>query len=307
MCQGRKYPVHKALLCSRSRYFDGACNGHFVVSTWTDGKQPGLRSSFQESKTGELDLSEEDEEAVEHMVHYFYHLDYLEENDADDEAKVAPAHSRRVQAAPVKLDLSKIEDPLLATAHASSATQSHGSTNLSGLEDDTASIEQPTSSAGSFTQTMCKSRRRQSALKPRIERSTFREDGNCAIPAWQSYSHDDQAIDATDDEMESEFLVHARVYALAEKFGILGLKSLAKAKFEILSSESWDDPGFLDALEEVYTTTIDQDRGLRDVILQVFRRNPDLEYRLDVQDALRDVPTLAYDLNRAIPGITIRT
>ncbi|KAI9672634.1 MAG: hypothetical protein M1831_000069 [Alyxoria varia] len=285
LCQGRRYPVHKALLCSRSRFFDGAFNGHFA-----------------ESRTGEIDLSEDDEEAVKHMIHYFYHLDYLDEPNTVEEANVAPIKSRKTQIDPVKLDLSNMEDPLLATAHASKAHQSSDLINLPGPREGATSTD-PNTATGSPTQSGGKYRRRQSALKPKVDRFSVHENGSCENSAWQSHSGNDEAIDATEDEMESEFLVHARVYALAEKYGIHGLKALAKAKFETLSSESWDDPGFLDAVEEVYTTTIEQDRGLRDVILQVFRKHPDLVYRLDVQDAVKDVPTLAHDLNRTIPSI----
>jgi hypothetical protein len=44
--------VHRALLATRSSFFEGAC-----------------RNSFLEAQTGVIDLSEDDAEAVEHMVH----------------------------------------------------------------------------------------------------------------------------------------------------------------------------------------------------------------------------------------------
>lgn len=52
VCGNKRYPVHRALLASRSTFFDGAC-----------------RNSFREAETGVIDLSEDDPEAVEHMVH----------------------------------------------------------------------------------------------------------------------------------------------------------------------------------------------------------------------------------------------
>jgi hypothetical protein len=51
-CGGKRYPVHRALLATRSSFFEGAC-----------------RNSFVEAQTGVIDLSEDDAEAVEHMVH----------------------------------------------------------------------------------------------------------------------------------------------------------------------------------------------------------------------------------------------
>lgn len=50
-CGMRSYPVHRAIICSRSSFFDGACS-----------------SPFREAETGIIDLSEDDPEAVEHMV-----------------------------------------------------------------------------------------------------------------------------------------------------------------------------------------------------------------------------------------------
>jgi hypothetical protein len=52
ICNYRQWSVHKAILCSRSGFFDSACS-----------------SRFREAETGVIDLSEEDEDAVEQMIH----------------------------------------------------------------------------------------------------------------------------------------------------------------------------------------------------------------------------------------------
>lgn len=51
-CNYRQWAVHRAIVCSRSGFFDAACSN------------PCL-----ESNSGIIDLSEDDEEAVEQMVH----------------------------------------------------------------------------------------------------------------------------------------------------------------------------------------------------------------------------------------------
>lgn len=51
-CREKSYPVHRVLLASRSSFFEGVC-----------------RNPFRESESGIIDLSEDDAEAVEHMVH----------------------------------------------------------------------------------------------------------------------------------------------------------------------------------------------------------------------------------------------
>jgi hypothetical protein len=51
ICREKTYAVHRAILCLRSGFFDGACS-----------------SSFREARTGIIDLSEDDPAAVEHMI-----------------------------------------------------------------------------------------------------------------------------------------------------------------------------------------------------------------------------------------------
>lgn len=50
-CNYRQWSVHKAIVCSRSGFFDGACSGQ-----------------FREGSIGVVDLSEDDEEAVGYMI-----------------------------------------------------------------------------------------------------------------------------------------------------------------------------------------------------------------------------------------------
>lgn len=56
ICGPKSYPVHRALLASRSSFFEGACN-----------------NPFQESETGRVDLTHDDPDAVEYMLHCEHH------------------------------------------------------------------------------------------------------------------------------------------------------------------------------------------------------------------------------------------
>lgn len=51
-CNYRQWAVHRAIICSRSAFFDGACS-----------------TQFREATSGTIDLSEDDEEAVDQMIH----------------------------------------------------------------------------------------------------------------------------------------------------------------------------------------------------------------------------------------------
>lgn len=104
---------------------------------------------------------------------------------------------------------------------------------------------------------------------------------------------------------ESHLLLHTRVYALAEKFDIPGLKDLAKSKFEMAMACYYDSPDFAEAIEEVYCSTIDSDRGLRDIVLQAFRSHPQLASTQDVFSVIKHTPTLAFELFKIERGIPI--
>jgi hypothetical protein len=91
-------------------------------------------------------------------------------------------------------------------------------------------------------------------------------------------------------------LIHVRVYALADKYDICGLKKLAQQKFSSLVATEWDSPNFADAIVEVYDTTLDSDRGLRDLILQQIRVRPMLAKWTSIIEVMQEMPSFADDL-----------
>ncbi|KAI9711495.1 MAG: hypothetical protein M1820_002058 [Bogoriella megaspora] len=109
-------------------------------------------------------------------------------------------------------------------------------------------------------------------------------------------------VSATD---EPNMVIHAKVYAIADKYDIPGLKDLAKGKFEAQVSKHWDCVEFSDALEEVYCSTVDGNRGLRDIVLQAFRENPRLVMKPEVESAVRDLAPLAFDLYKIASGLPV--
>ncbi|KAK4446212.1 BTB/POZ protein [Podospora aff. communis PSN243] len=97
------------------------------------------------------------------------------------------------------------------------------------------------------------------------------------------------------DASEPTLVTHAKVYALAEKYIIDGLKGLALRKFKA-ATESLDVDHFLQATQEVYTSTIEGDRGLRDVIVAILFNNPRWLDESKVQHVIKDLGALAFDL-----------
>lgn len=72
-------------------------------------------------------------------------------------------------------------------------------------------------------------------------------------------------------------LLHARVSALAECYGIPELKQLALSKFKAATPPRWldieDVPGFLAVVREVYTSTRDSDVNLRAAVANIFHEH----------------------------------
>jgi hypothetical protein len=109
------------------------------------------------------------------------------------------------------------------------------------------------------------------------------------------------------DAETPHLVVHAKVYALAEKYGIMGLKGLARSKFTTQAAVHYTTAEFAQAMELVYESTVDSDRGLRDVVIQAFRSHPELAQREDVEDVVRETPGLAWELFRVGWGLPIVT
>lgn len=218
-----------------------------------------------------------------------YHLDYL--NLRGDEPTEVFSHRQDANARrmPVKkLDLSQIEDPLFAQAAACCPpTPISPVQSPSALRHDSASYFESavrSQSPANKTREPASSLRRSASPSGSESESEYESDGD--------YETDD-----------SHLLTHTRVYALAEKYDIPPLKSLAKAKFEMAMACYYDSPEFADAIEEVYCTTIDSDRGLRDVVLQAFRSHPQLASTQDVFGVIKETPTLAFDLWKVERGL----
>jgi hypothetical protein len=100
-------------------------------------------------------------------------------------------------------------------------------------------------------------------------------------------------------------ITHAKVYAVAEKYGIRGLKALSRKKFSSQMSHHWISAEFPLAIQDVYDTTVDSDRGLRDIVIQTFREHPQLAQRRDVEDVVKETPNLAWELFRVGWGLPV--
>lgn len=93
------------------------------------------------------------------------------------------------------------------------------------------------------------------------------------------------------------------------RYAITGLKSLARRKYasQLFDDNHWSSrtAEFADSMIEVYESTVDTDRGLRDLVIQAFREHPELARSKDIELVVRDTPDAAWELFRLGWGLPI--
>ncbi|KAL7756501.1 hypothetical protein ACKLNR_013494 [Fusarium oxysporum f. sp. zingiberi] len=88
--------------------------------------------------------------------------------------------------------------------------------------------------------------------------------------------------------LSPQLSLHAKVYALGEKYRIEGLKKAGKGKFESeIQSGNVGIDDFAEAAEEVYTSTVSEDRGLRDVVVKMIELDILLLDHVVVREVMR--------------------
>lgn len=96
--------------------------------------------------------------------------------------------------------------------------------------------------------------------------------------------------------------LNALVYAMAEKYEILPLKELAKQKTaEAMGRRNWGLETFVDALDTVWSTTPQSDRGLRDKCIPFFLEHQHIIVSNKIfLEIVRNNGDLAVDLIQAL-------
>lgn len=95
---------------------------------------------------------------------------------------------------------------------------------------------------------------------------------------------------------EPNLVMHARVYAAGERYGIQGLKNLALDKFKIQVTRHWDSSEFSEAIHVVYNLTPTADKGMRECIADTIGWHRRLLDKPEVEVAILEQNGLAYEL-----------
>jgi hypothetical protein len=83
------------------------------------------------------------------------------------------------------------------------------------------------------------------------------------------------------------------MYELADKYNVKGLKDLAKVKFERASTAFWNDDAFATAAHHVFSTTMEEDKGLRDVVSSTISSHMELIRKPEIQVLMTEFNGLA--------------
>ena len=75
---------------------------------------------------------------------------------------------------------------------------------------------------------------------------------------------------------------NARMYAMADKYDISVLRDLSKGMFTARLNSPFNILHFLDAVQIVYTSTLNSDRGLRDLLVPVLKKQRALLNKSDM-------------------------
>ncbi|KAI4666976.1 uncharacterized protein J4E79_001657 [Alternaria viburni] len=98
-------------------------------------------------------------------------------------------------------------------------------------------------------------------------------------------------------EEEKELLIHAKMYEIADKYDIPGLKDLVKVKFRLACKLSWNTLAFGNAAHYAFSTTPDDDKGLRDIVTDTIAAHMKALLKLpEIGALLIEFNGLAYDL-----------
>jgi lipoprotein NlpI len=60
-------------------------------------------------------------------------------------------------------------------------------------------------------------------------------------------------------------VLHAKLYKSGDKYDVLGLKDLSREKFARACAKYWNDDQLPTAANHAFTTTTEDDKGLRDI------------------------------------------
>lgn len=106
--------------------------------------------------------------------------------------------------------------------------------------------------------------------------------------------------DLPDDEPSNHLLTHAKMYEIADKYDVAGLKDLVTENFRNACKNFWSSPTFAIAAYYAFSTTPDSDKGLRDIVVKTIADHmAELVKKPEIENLLTEFNGLALGLLKA--------
>ncbi|GIZ44816.1 hypothetical protein CKM354_000800300 [Cercospora kikuchii] len=256
--EGTRHAVHRAIVCPRSEFIYRACK----EGRWREGVE------------GQITLPEDDE-VVRLIVEYFYLLDYDPIIRLPDPTTPASRHSS--DATSVRTDAGNY-----GHVYGTSAISAFGgpaspfSPPFRARTDSALTMHAMPLGATEYTAyNTNQPRRRQQA-----NRSMVTNPPEPSPLATQ----------------EPHLVLHARMYAAAEQYGVGGLKALCLDKFKIQLTRHWDAVELAEAIHVVYSSTPATDKDMREAVADTLGWHNRLLDKPEIEVAILEINGLAYEL-----------
>ncbi|KAK8023908.1 hypothetical protein PG993_011974 [Apiospora rasikravindrae] len=319
VCGNDQHQVHKAIVCLRS------------------GRLAQLCSEIGPNQEATITIPDDDPQTIDLMLQYLYTLEYSPRIVAPTTAVPTPKpltngvnghHQQKDDATP---------SPKTPTTNGGVATGvTNGSPQQQKPQPPTQTtleynIEREAFEAVPATESASKSSKK--AAKKKKRSGTMTADAleavsptaatapAVAVPEPASATKPTAPSSTTTTTANAAAQTHAKLYTLAQKYGVPGLRALSAARFAAEAEEYWSSDDFLSAAVEAYNgatpktadmvATVaaaavaaeddeeaeeEKPRTIRDVVLGSMKAHPELLDRAAVREAIRLNAELSFDL-----------
>jgi hypothetical protein len=83
------------------------------------------------------------------------------------------------------------------------------------------------------------------------------------------------------------------MYEIADKYDVVSLKDLAREKYKLSCSTFWDKDDFSIAAHYAFSTTMADDKGLRDIVSRTISEHMELMQKDEIKTLLAEFNGLA--------------
>ncbi|KAJ5774850.1 hypothetical protein N7457_009746 [Penicillium paradoxum] len=251
VCGDIEYDVHKCIVCTRSEFFAKACS-----------------SEFQKSSMHRIILQEHPA-LVKKMIEYFYTLDYKVEASYPE-----PAYEPEIE---------PTAWPAPAPAPAPAPEPEPTAWPVSEPEPTAWPVSEPEPTAWPVSEPEPEPEAEpepapepEPMAEPPAWPEPVAEPAPASWPASDPEPEVEPVPEAQPEDCASQFdslLFHISMYSLADRRLINGLKLLSKEKVELELSQRLNSEIFPIAISEIYNSTPEKDRGLRDLAVKMTMDN----------------------------------